>query len=233
MSITSMNGRGLRILVVMMPLVGCGGDKPQADAAIDALALDCSTYCTEIQTNCMGANSQYASTAECMAACASFAVASTVNDMTGNTLGCRIYHAGAPAMMAAATHCPYAGPGGDVISPTAGAFCSGGDVCASFCALEIRACGSIEAPLPGNPTDINDNPLFQYRNMERCISACDGFDKTHPYSTMAVGDSLACRLYHAVKAATDPANAPPANAIMYCSSTGFNPKGECAGAASP
>lgn len=230
MSITSMTGRGVRTLVVMMSLAGCGGDsKPAADAAIDAPALDCSTYCTEIQDHCTGANLQYASTAECMAACASFPVGtSTVTDMTGNTLGCRIYHGGAPATMAAATSCPHAGPGGDVISPATPAFCSGGDVCASFCALEIKACGSIDAPLPGNPTDTDGNSFFQYRNMERCLSVCDGFDRTHAYSTMAVGDSLACRLYRAIKAATS-----LENAAMYCSSTGSNPKGDCAGAASP
>jgi hypothetical protein len=32
--------------------------------------------------------------------------------MSGNTLGCRIYHGGAPAVMDAATHCPHAGPSG-------------------------------------------------------------------------------------------------------------------------
>jgi hypothetical protein len=230
MPINSTTGLGVRILAVVAPLVGCGGDeKPAADAAIDAPALDCSSYCAEVQSNCSGANLQYSSTAECMAACASFPVGtSTVTDMTGNTLGCRIYHAGAPAMMAAATHCPHAGPGGDMISPAAGTYCSGGDVCQSFCALEIKACGSIEAPLPNNPRDAAGNPLFQYRNPERCVTVCDGFDKSHAYSTTAVGDSLACRLYRAVKAASS-----PENAVMYCFSTGSNPNDDCAGAASP
>jgi hypothetical protein len=227
MTITFMTGRCMRILVVMMSLVGCGDDpKP----AIDALDLSCSTYCMEIQNHCTGVNSQYMDAAECMAACASFPVGtSTAIDM-GNTLGCRIYYAGAPAMMPAATYCPHAGPGGDVISPAAGAFCSGGDVCASFCALEIKACGSTEAPLPGNPTDPTGNHLYQYRNLERCVTACDGFDKTHAYSTMAVGNSLACRLYRAVKAATG-----PGNAAMYCATTGSNPDpaSDCGGAASP
>jgi hypothetical protein len=228
MSITF--GRCMRIFAVMVPLVGCGGDKkPAVDAAVDALALDCATYCTEIQNNCTGVNLQYMNTAECMAACASFPVGtSTVTDMSGNTLGCRIYHAGDPSMIAAATNCPHAGPAGDLIGPTGAAFCSGGDVCESFCALEIKACGSIEAPLPGNPTDPTGNTLFQYRNMERCKSVCDGFDKTHAYSTMAVGNSLACRLYRAVKAATS-----LANATMYCSSTGSGEDGDCAGTASP
>lgn len=232
MTMTLMTGHGVRTLVVMMSLVGCGGDKkPAVDAAIDALDLSCSTYCTEIQHNCTDGNLQYMDAAECMTACASFdAETGTVADMAGNTLGCRIYHAGAPSLMAAATHCPHAGPAGDLISAAAPAYCSGGDVCASFCALEITACGSIEKPLSGNPTDSTGNPLFQYRNKDRCISACDGFDKAHPYSTTAVGNSLACRLYRAVKAATD-----PTSAARYCASTGVNPDpdGDCAGAASP
>jgi len=222
----------MQIFAVMIPLAGCGGGKqPAVDAAIDALALDCSTYCSQVQKNCTGPNLQYASTAECMGACASFTVGtSTVTDTSGNTLGCRIFHAGAPSVMTAATSCPHAGPAGDLINAPAPAFCSGGDVCASFCTLEILACGSIDAPLPGNPTGVDGNPLFQYRNMERCMSVCGGFDKTHPYSTTAVGDSLACRLYHAVKAAT---SLPTSIAGMYCFSTGSNPSGDCAGAASP
>lgn len=220
MSIRFMTGRCGRILVVMMSLASCGGDKkPGVDAAIDALELTCSTYCSEIQNHCTGGNAQYMDAAECMAACLSFdAGTGTVTDMSGNTLGCRIYHAGAPSMTAAATSCPHAGPGGDVISPAAGAFCSGGDVCASFCALEIRACGSIEAPLSGDPTDATGNHLFQYRNQERCVSACAGYDKTHAYSTTAMGNTLACRLYRAVKAATS-----PENARLYCAATGSNP----------
>jgi hypothetical protein len=230
MSIPFITARCLRIFVVALPLVGCGGDmKPTVDAT--AVALDCPTYCTEIQENCTGGNSQYADTTECMTACASFTVGtSAVTDMSGNTLGCRIYHAGAPSVMAAGTHCPHAGPGGDVISLAAGAFCSGGDVCASFCALEIKACGSTEAPLPGDPKDASGNTLSQYRNQERCMILCDGYDKTHAYSTMAMGNSLACRLYRAVKASTS-----FANALLYCASTGSSPGPDvdCSGAAAP
>jgi hypothetical protein len=228
MAITFMTGRCMQILVVMMLLVGCGDDpKP----AIDALDLSCSTYCMEIQNHCTGMNSQYMDAAECMAACASFPMGISAGTDVGNTLECRIHHASAPAMVTAETYCPRAGPGGDVISPGTGGFCSGGDVCASFCALEITACGSIEVPLPGNPKDATGNPLFQYRNMERCMSVCDGFDKTHAYSTKAVGNSLACRLYRAVQAATPT----PGNAAMYCATTGSNPDpaSDCGGAASP
>jgi hypothetical protein len=223
----------MRTFLIIIALAGCGGDKkPAVDAAPDVavVALDCPAYCTEIQTNCTEANAQYPDMAHCAATCASFAVGtSTVTDTSGNTLGCRIYHGGAPSMTAAATHCVHAGPGGDLITATPPAFCSGGDICASFCTLEIKACGSLDAPLPGNPKDATGNPLFQYQNMANCMTACAAFDKTHVYSTAAAGNSLACRLYHATNAAI----AVTPNGEMHCSHTAANPTGPCAGTATP
>lgn len=223
----------MRTILITIALLGCGGDdQPMIDAPPDTppVALDCPSYCAEIQANCTGANAQYTDMAHCLAACTSFPVGtSTVNDTSGNTLGCRIYHAGAPSMMAAATHCVHGGPGGDRIPATPPAFCSGGDVCASFCTLEIKACGSQDAPLPGDPRDGTNNPLFQYPNFDFCMTACASFDKTHDYTTTAAGDSLACRLRYAIAAA--PAVDP--DGIMYCSATAPNPKGPCAGTATP
>lgn len=219
-------------LLVGIAVTGCGGgdDRP-IDAAIDALPmLDCPTYCSEVQANCTGADAQYSDMDHCAAACKSFAVGtSTVVDKSGNTLGCRIYHAGAPSKMAAATHCPHAGPAGDLIPASAPAFCSGGDLCASFCTLEILACGSLDAPLPDNPKDETGNPLFQYQNLADCMRLCPSFDKTHVFSTSAVGNSLACRLNAAISAAI---SVTP-NAKTYCAYTAEFPTGACAGTASP
>lgn len=224
----------MRTFLFMVALVACGDGKSTVDAAIqiDAMpvALDCTAYCTEIQANCTGANAQYPDMAHCIATCASFAVGtSKVTDTSGNTLGCRIYHGGDPSKMAAATHCVHAGPGGDLITAASPAFCSGGDVCASFCALEIEACGSLDAPLPGNPRDATNNPLFQYQNLADCMASCAGFDKTHAYGTTAAGNSLACRLYHATSAAI----AVTPNGAMDCSATAAFPTGPCAGVAAP
>lgn len=219
----------MRTLLVLVALAGCGGDpKPAIDAA--PITLDCPSYCTEIQAHCTGANAQYPDPAHCLATCASFTVGtSKLTDTSGNTLGCRINYAGAPSMTAPATHCAHAGPGGDLITAPAPAFCSGGDVCTSFCTLEIKACGSLDAPLPGNPKDSTGNALLQYRNMADCMTSCAGFDKTHAYSTAAAGDSLACRLSHATSAAI---SVTPDGA-MNCSATAANPTGPCAGAATP
>jgi hypothetical protein len=223
----------MRTSLLLIVLAGCSDDKkPAIDAAPDVavIALDCPTYCTQIQANCTGTNAQYPDMAHCTATCASFTVGtSKVTDTSGNTLGCRIYHAGAPSMMAPATHCVHAGPGGDAITTTPPAVCSGGDVCASFCTLEIKACGSLDAPLPGNPKDATNNPLFQYRDMADCMTSCATFDKTHPYSTTAAGDSLACRMYHATSAAI----AVTPNGTMDCSATAAFPRAPCAGPATP
>jgi len=217
--------RAMRTSLVVVVLVGCGGGDSKATDAAVSVALDCQSYCAEIQANCTSPNAQYPDLAHCTTACKSFTVGtSTVNDPSGNTLGCRIYHAGAPSMMAPETHCAHAGPGGDRIPASPPAFCSGGDVCASFCALEIMACGSLDAPLPGDPTDATGNPLFQYRNFNNCMAACANFDKTREYSTTVVGNSLACRLNQAVKAAI----AVTPDGEMYCASTASAPRGPCA-----
>jgi hypothetical protein len=61
------------------------------------------------------------------------------------------------------------------------------------------------------------------------MTSCAGFDKTHEYSTMAAGDSLACRLYHATSAAI----AVTPNGTTECPYTAATPTGPCAGAATP
>lgn len=221
----------MRNFLILVTLAGCsGGNKTSIDATIDTAppTLDCPTYCAEIQTNCTGANAQYSNVDQCTATCTTFAVGtSKVTDTAGNTLGCRINYAVAASTMAA-THCPHAGPAGDLITAAAPAFCSGGDVCTSFCALEIMACGSVAAPLPGNPKDSTGTPLFQYQNLANCLSLCPAWDKTHGYSTMSKGDSLACRLNAATTAAIS-----VANAKIYCPYTADSPTGVCAGTASP
>ena len=219
----------MRTCLLLIALTGCGGDsKASSDAALAPPALDCATYCAEIQTNCTGANAQYPNMDQCTKTCASFAMGtSKVTDTAGNTLGCRINYAVAASTMPT-THCPHAGPAGDLITATVPGFCSGGDVCMSFCTLEIMDCGSVKAPLPGDPKDSFGNSLFQFQNQGNCVSLCSAWDKTHDYSTISKGDSLACRLNAAVTAATS-----LDSAKVYCAYTTDFPTGQCAGTASP
>jgi len=222
----------MRRLLLLAGLAGCGGnDRPSVDAGIDAasITLTCDTYCKQIQANCQGANQQYGSMDQCTQACASFPVGtSAVTDTTGNTLGCRIHYAAA-ASTTPAPDCPHAGPAGDVISSASPGACSGGDVCTSFCTLEIMACGTVIAPLSGNPRDSTGNPLFQYHDPDNCVNLCHlDFDKTHNYSTTAMGDSLACRLSAAVTAAVS-----LDSEKLNCRNTADNATGPCVGTASP
>lgn len=143
---------------------------------------DCQTYCDTIMANCTGENAQYASAESCMGACAAFDVG-TAADTSGNTVGCRSYHAGA-AEADAATHCVHAGPGG------AGAC---GTNCEGFCAIAASAC-----------TDANQ----QFADDAACMTACMAFDDSEPYDASdAAGATLACHLYHLTVAATDAASA--------------------------
>src|ERR1041385_3222652 len=107
-----------RTLLLLLALVACGGDEkkppdaaPPIDAAIDAPPPkpSCMTYCTQVQANCTGAQAQYPTMDQCMGTCATFPVG-TLADTTGNTLGCRQYHSGAPSQSAPMTHCYHAGP---------------------------------------------------------------------------------------------------------------------------
>lgn len=205
-------------LLLTFALVACGDSG--TTTTIDGpppVTQDCATYCNEITTNCTGANAQYADAAHCMATCTSFPMG-TASDTTGNTLGCRIYHAGAPSMMTPATHCIHAGPGGDKTSAAAPGTC--GDACTSFCTLDIKVCGSTDAPLTGI------TPAFQ--NMGACMTACGTFEKTTAYSsTSTSGNNLACRLYHATNAAVFSAMGNAATTSTHCGHTASPATGQC------
>jgi hypothetical protein len=174
-----------------LTLTACGDDggSTAIDASVDSGgSLSCATYCDQIQTNCLDTamNRQYVDNATCMAACATMPVGSPA-DTQGNTLGCRTYHSGVagsgpnPAM-SAQTHCPHAGPGGAGIC---------GMNCAGFCQIVMGAC-----------TDANQ----AYADLAECMTTCGTFATETRYNTQVqTGASLACKLYHATVATTDPA----------------------------
>lgn len=229
-----------KALLLLLVLVGCSdssNNKPPVDATpppVDTptAALDCPTYCTAIMTNCTAANAQYPDMPHCLGSCAAFAVGtSKVTDQTGDTLGCRVYHAGAAggSTANAALHCSQAGPGGDDLTVTAPASCSGGDACTNFCALEIATCGSTDTPVTVGGMAITP----QYKNMAACVAVCKNgdstvtpaipkFDLTHHYATNSLGNSLACRLAHWTNAASGTVATPPSGGTTqaHCGHTG-------------
>lgn len=215
--------------LLMSGLVACGdsssssgpADAKVADAKpIDAPAQmgapDCDTYCTAIQAHCLTTNAQYPSVDQCKATCTAFTVGK-LTDSSGNTVGCREYHAGTPAMTDPVTHCPHAGPGGDLVTAAAPGTC--GDACTSLCTIHIKTCGSMDAPLTGITPG--------YKNMAECITACAGFDKTMPYSPSATGNTLACRLYHVTNAALNSAMGNVAATNAHCGHSSETPASVC------
>lgn len=78
---------------------------------VDPAAPTCDAYCTAYLKNCTGDQNAYADMADCMDQCSHW-YPGTMADTGGDTVGCRLYHGGAPAMSDPVTHCPHAGPGG-------------------------------------------------------------------------------------------------------------------------
>jgi hypothetical protein len=137
------------------------------------VTLDCPSYCTEIMANCTEANKQYTSEADCLKTCATFP-AGTLADMSGDTLGCRIYHAGDPAKGMPTVHCVHGGPlGADKGMDTCG------DPCEAFCNAATSLCKT------------------QWPEKAMCMTECAKFPDTVSYNaTVTSGDTLACRMYH-------------------------------------
>ncbi len=94
------------------PAVHCPHAGPNGDSVCaEEDAPDCQTYCETYMGNCTEDNGVYQDMDDCMTQCAPWYQGS-VEDIAGNTVGCRTYHGGAPAFGDAEMHCPHAGPGG-------------------------------------------------------------------------------------------------------------------------
>jgi hypothetical protein len=230
------------LLILSLVLFGCSDDKtnntPPADAAAGSdaaattppLALDCTTYCTEIATACpAGPNQQYNPTLQnCMQTCAKFPLG-TQADASGNTLGCRNTHIQNITVKHESpdTHCAHAGPAGGAIDSATGVC---GDPCANFCKLEVAVCGTLDTPntnitVPagacGSPAGTNTNCFYQ--NEPDCLAKCAAFTKTPAYSAATQsGNTFACRLYHVTNAAVS-----TQAAGTHCQHTGPAPTVAC------
>ena len=87
---------------------------------VAAVATACDTYCAAALANCTGDNELYADNAGCLCACAGWASDPGYTPGSGgDSVECRTYHAGDPAMGDAALHCPHAGPDGGGVCVTA------------------------------------------------------------------------------------------------------------------
>jgi hypothetical protein len=160
-----------------------GGTGGTTGTGGSSAGLDCTTYCTEVMTNCTGANAQYADMGACMGTCAGFPKGALA-DTSGDTLGCRIYHGGAPAMGDPTMHCPHAGPTGGDKDPTDTNAGSCGEACDAFCNIAMTVCTGTNA---------------QFTDMTACMTTCKGFTAdTSDYNStdFTSKNDYGCRMYH-------------------------------------
>jgi hypothetical protein len=154
---------------------GGGATTSGTGGTASASAPDCATYCDEIMASCTGTHAQYSDAATCKASCAAFPLGKS-GDVSGDTLGCRVYHVG--VAKTDPTHCTHAGPGGDGLC---------GTNCQGFCDIAMKACPAV------------------YTDAAACAADCATFKDDVAYdAAVATGDSLACRLYHLTVASVTP-----------------------------
>ncbi len=142
------------------------------------VAATCADWCTAVTTACTDANDQFPAD-NCLALCAASGIpAGTAGETSGNSIGCRAYHAGvagAGDATAKTDHCPHAGLfGGGVCGMEIPNFCDmNAHVCTTTAYASINDCEIAAATFPtsGSPGD-------------------------------ASGDTLQCRQYHLGVAAT-------------------------------
>jgi hypothetical protein len=94
------------------PDVHCPHASPNGGGVCSAAdAPKCADYCTAYLANCTGDNNAYKNEADCLDQCSHF-YPGEKGATEGDSVGCREYHAGNPALSDPDTHCPHAGPGG-------------------------------------------------------------------------------------------------------------------------
>lgn len=190
-------------LLIDIEDTGAPDDLSPADSSVEP-ALNCETYCGYMKANCTGANAQYENHANCLAVCANFMPGDKGTSVTASgedTLGCRIYYSNAPAANDPATHCTYAGPGGDGTC---------GTNCASFCALNGAICG------------FGSDGTNQFEDLAACLLVCKVMASTDAYNSAdhsSDSNELSCYLYHLTAAAEDP--------VTHCPHTNPQYNGPC------
>ena len=180
---------------------GPGEDTP-VEPDVAPPAPTCEAYCTAVEAACTGAYEQYPAGVSCLAYCADWAKlpAGQADDVSGNTIGCRMAQA---ALVAAggdpAVSCAAAGPTG---YGTCGTFCE------NYCHLSATNCTGAQA---------------LYSSESKCKAACAQLSTVGEPGVIQ-GDSLWCRMAHLALAGSDPANG---SAAAHCPNGGEAGGTEC------
>jgi hypothetical protein len=152
----------------------------------------CPEYCSIVMAACDGDLAQYESPEQCLAVCEALERGAN-DDQTGNTVGCRRYHAFS-ATLAPTTHCFHAGPTGDGHCGQDDAKTGDTSNCESYCRL-------VEAACPDEFTDA-------LGSASECQKACKDLPEAGADSLYSVGDAenekgLSCRVIYAARAFED------------------------------
>lgn len=139
--------------------------------------LSCESYCELIQSVCTESRLQFSSVDACIGLCSTYPVG-TVDDESGNTLGCRVHVLETSSAMIEDSDCAAAGPGGNGVC---------GTNCESFCTSMRTVCAGA------------------FESDGECMDACSPLIECGPYSvdpSVTPDDpSINCRLYHLSAAA--------------------------------
>jgi hypothetical protein len=117
----------------------------------------CENYCDVLETTCRGSDQVFASPAECMTACAAYPTDGLAGDTAGDSVQCRLYHAGIPAAMSPDTHCPHTAPdGGGVCVFDAMGFDFRTDAVEAFTRVDRMGMPAVSTALVANKNTYND-----------------------------------------------------------------------------
>lgn len=144
----------------------------------------CEHYCNIAMTACVEEHQVYEDIEHCLSACEVMDPGEP-DDTVEDTVGCRLYHSYA-ALEAPSTHCSHASAAGD-------GHC-GVDNCVTYCRLTESLCAQEFAA--------------EWSSQQECLDACselDGADADSGFdiATASFGNTVACRIYHAVAATED------------------------------
>ncbi len=154
----------------------------------------CEDFCRLVQVACEGDLAVYESTEQCMAACEVFDPGTPL-DQNLNTVGCRKYHA--YSAMADTKHCPHTSPSGDGHCAAPAESESGSGSCDSYCLLLEAACGTEFG------TEFGDQATCQANCVEEFADKGALLDTGYTIETASSGDTLQCRILHAVRSLED------------------------------
>jgi hypothetical protein len=172
---------------------------PPDTAPPDNEAITCDNYCARVLANCTGDAAQYLDLPTCLAMCKALPLGDA-GDTSGNTIACRMYHAGALAQRSPNFHCPHAGPYGAAVCGTR---------CAAFCTLAGAQCASAFSGEAGT-CDASCGAAFDYTP-----------DAAENPQGPTAGDTLNCREHELEQAFGDPA---------HCGNVGRTPAADAGGA---